>query len=151
MPTAEKQIERSKRDIELYQRALDISSIVAITDAKGVITYVNEYFCLLSQYSADELIGKTHKLINSGFHPRSFFTQMWQTISSGNIWKGEIKNRAKDGSFYWVDTVIMPFLDDHGNIQQYVAIRKDITLLKESRDLQYRFLFEKSLDGLLIA
>lgn len=151
MPTAEKQIERSKRDIELYQRALDISSIVAITDAKGVITYVNEYFCLLSQYSADELIGKTHKLINSGFHPRSFFTQMWQTISSGNIWKGEIKNRAKDGSFYWVDTVIMPFLDDHGNIQQYVAIRKDITLLKEARDLQYRFLFEKSLDGLLIA
>ena len=150
MPTAEKQIERTKREIELYQRALDISSIVAITDANGVITYANEYFCRISQYSVEELIGKTHKIINSGFHSPEFFSQMWKTISSGKIWKGEIKNRAKDGSFYWVDTTIMPFVEDDGKIKQYVSIRTDITLRKEAQEHKYRALFENTRDGLLI-
>ena len=117
-----------------YREALDFHSIVAITDMRGKIVYVNDAFCKISKYSKEELLGQDHRIINSGYHDQEFFTNMWSKIASGDIWTGDIKNKAKDGSYYWVQTSIIPFKNKKGKIFQYVAIRTDITekvLLKE--------------------
>lgn len=131
---ADEALEQSVNELYAYKYALDESSIVAITDHRGIIKYVNENFCKISQYSSEELLGQDHRLINSKHHNKVFMKDLWHTIANGKTWKGELKNKAKDGTYYWVDTTIVPFLNDLGKPYQYIAIRSDITERKQSEE-----------------
>src|SRR5262252_1038674 len=150
--SAENEVERSLKELATLRFALDQSTIVAITDQRGIINYANDAFCRISKYSRAELLGQDHRIINSGYHSKDFIRDLWTTIAAGQIWKGEIRNRAQDGSIYWVDTTIIPFLDAGGKPYQYVSIRHDITSLKlaEERIRQQAELLDKSQDAILV-
>ncbi|MGK0253070.1 MAG: PAS domain S-box-containing protein [Mariniflexile sp.] len=145
----ERDIETQKKELSDYKYALDQSCLVAITNAKGIIIHANDNFCKLAKYSREELIGQDHRIINSGYHSKKTFHDLWVTITNGKIWKGELKNKAKDGTFYWVDTIIVPFLDDFGKSFQYMAIRIDITNRKNAEE-KYKLLFESLDQGFCI-
>jgi PAS domain S-box-containing protein len=131
---AEDLLQQTIKELYAYKYTLDESAIVAITDQKGIIKHVNENFCRISKYSEAELIGQDHSIINSGYHDKAFIRNLWVTIARGDIWKGELKNRASDGSHYWVDTTIVPFINENGKPYQYVAIRSDITERKLAQE-----------------
>ncbi len=134
--------------LQAYEKAIDANIISSITDTNGIIVHANKRFCEISKYAVEEVLGQSHSIINSGYHPEAFFNEMWQTIKKGEVWHHEIKNKAKDASYYWVDTVIVPVKDDSGNNTHYLSLR---TLITERKQLEKKKAqYVASLETLLV-
>ena len=129
-----KSLKKANRDLYNFKMGMDEADIIAKTDIDGNITYANKKFCEISKYTIDELIGNNHRILKSGYHSPQFYEKLWRTISEGHIWRGDIKNKAKDGSYYWVKTVIVPIFDDNGAITEFLSVRTDITNRKNSEE-----------------
>lgn len=156
-PQIEEKLQTSLKELSDIKYALDQAAIIAIVDRNGIINYANEKFCEISGYSHDDLIGQSFSLLNSGYHSRDFFQHLWLTISQGKVWKGEIKDRTKNGKEYWVNTTIVPFLNDEGRPFQYLTIQFEITdrkrveaALRDSQN-QYQTLVNLSPVGIFCA
>ena len=133
---------------QAYERAIDENIISSITDAKGVIVHANRKFCEISKYSEAELVGQNHRILNSGWHSKEFFQNMWRTIGNGNVWHDEIRNEAKDGTYYWVDTVVVPVKNNEGCATHFLSLR---TLITERKRLEKAAAKQKqSLEALLV-
>ncbi len=145
---SEQQAHQALMELQLQKLALDEHAIVSITDVSGTITYVNDKFCQISKYSREELLGHDHKLLNSGYHTKGFFREMYRDISRGKVWHNEVCNRAKDGSLYWVEMTVVPFKDNQGKIYQYISIRTDITPRKKTEIEIQNLAFNDPLTGL---
>ncbi|MFA6261661.1 MAG: PAS domain-containing sensor histidine kinase [Bacteroidia bacterium] len=147
------QLKESLQLVNNYKDALDASSVVSITDPKGIILYVNDRFCEESKYTREELVGKNHRILNSGYHPKSFFKELWDTVKAGNIWTGEVRNKAKDGEIYWTNATIVPLMDELNHPFQFLVIRSNITKRKEAEikiienDLKYRRTLDNLMEG----
>lgn len=138
LEAAKANAEAALREVNALRTALDEHSLISIADRRGRIISANSGFCRISGYSAEELIGQDHRILNSGVHTRAFWTEIWRTIASGVAWRGEVCNRRKDGSLYWVDSTIVPYLDAEGRVDRYVSIRFDITAQKADRETLVR-------------
>jgi diguanylate cyclase (GGDEF)-like protein/PAS domain S-box-containing protein len=136
--SSRQKLQNANISLKSLNLAMDKHNIVSISNVAGNITYVNDAFCQVSEYGMDELLGNNHRLLKSGMHPDSLYEEMWHAISSGNMWQGEVCNRAKSGKQYWVSTTIVPFLDDNGLPCQYISVRTDITAIKEAQLLLIR-------------
>ncbi|KXK07366.1 MAG: PAS domain-containing protein [Acidobacteria bacterium OLB17] len=148
----QRSLKATSKELADLKFALDEAAIVAITDQRGIITFVNDKFCEISKYSREELIGQDHRIVNSTYHSKEFIRKIWVTIARGKTWHGELRNQTKEGKHYWVDTTIVPFLDDRGKPYQYIAIRFDITerKLAEHRIRQQAELLDKTRDAVLV-
>ena|GEM_PF-728367 len=150
------ELRKINQELNYHKQALDQMALVSITDNKGKITYANDKFCEVCQYSLTEIIGAKHRIINSGYHPKSFFQELWQTIIKGELWRGEIKNKKKDGSYYWLDLTIVPFIDEDGKPFQYLAISVEITERKkaaeklEESEAKLRKMINNMTEGILV-
>ena len=129
---AERKLEDKNRYLQQITNAINASSLVSFTDSHGIITMVNDQFCKISQFSEEELIGKTHKIVASDYHPKEFWQEAWDTMLDKKIWSADVKNKAKDGSFYWVKTIIYPILNADGDIESFLSIRQNISLAKNN-------------------
>ncbi len=133
-PIPGKELIRRLGELESISYALDQSAILVVTDRKGIIRAVNDKFLEISGYSREELLGKTHKVVSSGLHPRSFYRDLWRTIDEGRVWRGEIRNRAKDGTYYWLDTTITPLAGPSGRPWKYLGIRWPVSDRKATEE-----------------
>jgi PAS domain S-box-containing protein len=133
--------------LKAYKEIIDINAICSVTDSEGKIIYVNDKFCEVSKYSREELLGQDHRIVNSNYHPSSMFKELWETIKSGKVWRSDVKSRAKDGTFFWLDSTIVPIRDNNGVITEYFSLRTPIDDRKRIEEEQKEYV--KNLEKML--
>jgi len=136
-----------RRLLKAYKEIIDINAICSVTDPEGKIIYVNDKFCEISKYSREELLGQDHRIVNSNYHPSSMFKELWETIKSGKVWRSDVKSKAKDGTFFWLDSTIVPIHDDNGVITEYFSLRTPIDDRKRIEEEQKEYV--KNLEKML--